>query len=48
MRRQLALSAIQIAGIVLLFAGAYLVSIPVGLLTTGLALLAIGWALDRS
>ena len=48
MVRDLALSALQVVGLVLLLAGAYLTSTPVGLAVTGLALLIIGWALDRS
>lgn len=40
--------AAQLVGIVLLLVGAFLTSIPLGIAVCGLALLALGWALDRS
>jgi hypothetical protein len=40
--------AAQLVGIVLVLVGAFLTSIPLGIAVCGLALLALGWALDRS
>lgn len=38
---------LQLAGLGLLLLGFFLVSFPVGIAVTGLALLVIGWVLDR-
>lgn len=48
MIRDVALSLLQVAGALLVLLGAFLVSIPVGIAVCGLALLTLGWALDRS
>lgn len=48
MIRDVALSLIQLAGVLLVLLGAFLVSIPAGIAVSGLALLTLGWALDRS
>lgn len=39
---------LQIVGLILIALGAFLTSIPLGIAVCGLALLALGWGLDRS
>ena len=45
--RGLVLTAVELLGLVLLLGGAFAYAIPVGIAVAGLALLAVGWALDK-
>ena len=45
--RDILVGLIQLTGFALVIAGSFLIAPPVGIAVSGLALLAIGWALDR-
>jgi len=45
--RQVLSTLLELAGLVAVSAGAFLVSVPLGLLVAGAALFVVGWALER-